>query len=172
MFTRTSRSPNGVDGRVDQPLGPLPVGDVVAVDDRLAAQRHDLGDDFAGRAVVRAGTVVGAAEVVDDDLGALGGEQQRVLATDAAPGSGDDRDASLECSHEPGTVVAMRGPPASRSPTSEDHEVDGRAATEPIARRDGLTVHVGVDDDAPGRAEQLAHPQPGVAEPLPGAGTG
>ena len=100
----------GVDGRVDQLLGPLPVGDVVAVRHRLATPGRDLGDDFVGRAVVRAGAVVGAATVVDDDLGSFGGEQKGVLATDAAPGSRDDRDASLECSHEPRTVVARTGP--------------------------------------------------------------
>ena len=40
-----------------------------------------------GRRAVAAGAVGGAAEVVDDDLGALGREEQRVLAADAAPGA-------------------------------------------------------------------------------------
>ena len=36
-----------------------------------------------------------AAEVVDDDLGAVVGEQQRVLAADAPTRPGDDRDPSF-----------------------------------------------------------------------------
>ena len=85
-----------LDRRVDEALGALPVGDVVAVGDGLAAERLDLGDDLVGRAVVGAGAVVGAAAVVDDDLGPFGGEQQGVLAAEAAPGPGDDRDAPFE----------------------------------------------------------------------------
>ena len=48
---------------------------------------------------IAAGAVGGAAEVVDHDLGALRGEQQRVLAADAATGTGDDGDATVERTH-------------------------------------------------------------------------
>ena len=53
---------------------------------------------WAGDAVV-AGPVDGAAQVVDHHLGPFGGEQQGVLATDAATGPGDDGDPSVQCSH-------------------------------------------------------------------------
>ena len=40
-----------------------------------------------------------AAQVVHHDLGALGGEQEGVLAADPAPRSGDDRHPSVQCAH-------------------------------------------------------------------------
>ena len=62
----------------------------------LAAGRGDLVDDLLGRALV--GALAGglAAEVVDDDRGTLGREQQRLGAPDPAPGAGDDRDLAVE----------------------------------------------------------------------------
>jgi hypothetical protein len=48
-----------------------------------------------GRALVVALAVHGAAQVVDDDLGALMGQQQRVLTADAASCARDDGDATL-----------------------------------------------------------------------------
>ena len=68
-------------------------------DDRLAAHVLDLADDLFGRGLVAARAVGIAAEIVDDDLRALGREEQRVLAADAAPGARDDGDASLESPH-------------------------------------------------------------------------
>jgi hypothetical protein len=56
----------------------------------------DLCSDLLGRRRVGPFAVVGTTEVVDDDLGTFGREQQRVLSTDAPSGSGDDRDSSLE----------------------------------------------------------------------------
>ena len=85
-----------LDRRVDQALGAFPVGHVVGVDDGLAAEVADLGDDLLGRRRVLTVTVVGATEVVDDDPGPLRGEQERVLAADAASRSGDDRDSTVE----------------------------------------------------------------------------
>ena len=99
MLTSTWRSPNASIAGVDQALAALPVGHVVGVGDGLAAHGLDLVDDLLGGRAVVARAVDGAAEVVDDDLGALGGEQQRVLAADAAARAGDDGDASVECSH-------------------------------------------------------------------------
>ena len=84
MLTRTCRSPKVVDGRVDQPLAALPVGDVVVVGHGLAAGGRDLVDHLLGRRAVVTGAVDGASQVVDHDLGPLGGEQQGVLAADAA----------------------------------------------------------------------------------------
>ena len=66
---------------------------------RAAPGRGDLGDDLLRGPGVGPFPGVAAAEVVDDDAGALLGEQQRVLAADAAPGAGDDGDAAFQCSH-------------------------------------------------------------------------
>ena len=72
-----------VDRLLHEPLRAVPVGDVLAVDDGLAAERLDLLDDLHRRARVAALAVHVAAEVVDDDLRALAREQQRVLAARA-----------------------------------------------------------------------------------------
>ena len=84
MFTRnrSRRMPGVVDEHVepavaldrgpDQPAGAGEVGDVLAVGDRLAAARLDLVDDLLRRRRIGAEPVPVAAEVVDDDLGALG----------------------------------------------------------------------------------------------------
>jgi hypothetical protein len=91
-----SRSTERLDGLVDHPLGGFPVADVGAVHDGLAAHAADLLDDLSGRAATTAGAVHLGPEVVDDDLGALAGHHQRVLAPDAASGAGDDGDPSFE----------------------------------------------------------------------------
>ena len=100
LFTSTCRSPNASTAVLIEALAALPVGDVVGVGDGLAAHGLDLVDDLLAPAVRSSPDAVdGAAEVVDDDLGALRREQQRVLAADAPAGAGDDRDASVECTH-------------------------------------------------------------------------
>ncbi len=79
----------------------VPVGDVVAVRDRLAAERGDLVDDGLGRRPIAAGAVRGHAEVVDHDDRAFASERERVLAADAAPRAGHDHDASFaDARHE------------------------------------------------------------------------
>ena len=83
-----------VDGRADQALGAVPVGHVVAVDDRLATHGPDGIDHLTGRAVGAARAVSGA-DVVDHDLGAVPGELQGMTAPDAAPSTGDHHHASL-----------------------------------------------------------------------------
>ncbi len=84
------------DRGVDEALCTLPVGDVVGVDDRLAAEGLDLCDDLLGRRLVRTVAVVGATEVVDHDARAFAREEQSVFAPDAASGAGDDRDSAIE----------------------------------------------------------------------------
>ena len=79
----------GVDRGADQRLAAVPARDVVVRRDGLAAG----GADLLG------GLLRDLAEVVDDDLGALGREQARVLAPEAAAGAGDDRDPAVECPH-------------------------------------------------------------------------
>ena len=82
-------APEGVDRRAHQRLAAGPAGDVVVRRDGFAAG----GADLLGRLL---GDVT---EVVDDDLGALGGEEARVLATEAPAGARDDRDPAVECPH-------------------------------------------------------------------------
>ncbi len=89
----------GVDRLLHHRRGLLEVGDVGAVGDGLAAERLDLGDDLVRDLGGRALAGARGAEVVDDDLGALAGELERVRAADAPAGAGDDRDASFEQGH-------------------------------------------------------------------------
>ncbi len=64
-----------------------------------AAGGHDLVDDLLRRAGVGPAAVGRAAQVVHDHAGAFGGEQHRLLATDAATGSGDERHLAVEDPH-------------------------------------------------------------------------
>ena len=89
-----------VDGLLHHALGARPGRDAVVVRLGAAARRDDLVDDLLRGRRVGAVAAGAAAEVVDDDRGALGREQQRVTAADAAPGAGDDRDLAVEQTHE------------------------------------------------------------------------
>ena len=66
------------------------------VGDRGAAALLDLLDHFLGGCSARTGAVGGAAGIVDHDLGAFGGAEQRDLAPDAAACAGDDDDLVLQ----------------------------------------------------------------------------
>ncbi len=79
-----------VDGLFDHPSGLVEVGDIGPVDDRFAAGRADLVDDAPGRSHIATRSVDITPEIVDDDLGAPGSQQQSVLAPDTPPRSGDD----------------------------------------------------------------------------------
>src|SRR5262249_45238808 len=87
------------DRLVDQALRTFPVGHVVVVGDGFAAGGHDLIDDLLGRGPVCSGPVGVATQVVDDDLGTLPGDQERVLPADASPGTSDDRHAACQSVH-------------------------------------------------------------------------
>ena len=89
----------GLDGRIDQALATVPVGDVVGVGHRPSPGGDDLVDHLLGGRPVVAGAVDRTAEVVDHHLGPLGREEQGVLAPDTPTGSGDDGDTSVQCSH-------------------------------------------------------------------------
>ena len=86
----------GVDGLLHETFGRGGVGDVVEVGDRASPGRLDLGDDVLGRPPVAAFTGPRAPQVVHDDPCARRRERERLLAADAAPGTGDDRDLALE----------------------------------------------------------------------------
>ena len=87
----------GVERRLHQATGAVPVGDVVVVPDGLAAELLDLRHD-----------VVHRPDVVDHDAGSLPGELERVLTADPAAGTGDDDDASVVKSHWSAPSVGSR----------------------------------------------------------------
>ncbi len=89
----------GLDRLVDEPFGAVPVRDVVEVGDSRSAGCLDLVNDLLRGRCVRTGAVGAPAQVVHDDLGPFGREQQRVRAADAASGPGHDRDATIEFAH-------------------------------------------------------------------------
>ncbi|SII83447.1 Uncharacterised protein [Mycobacteroides abscessus subsp. abscessus] len=72
----------------------------VSIRDGFASRRGDLVHHFLCGPGIRAGAVVGATEVVDDHRSTFFGEEQGVLTTDAAPGTGDDRDPPVKLSHD------------------------------------------------------------------------
>ena len=88
-----------VDRLLDQVLGSVPVGHVVVVGDGLAAVAANDLRHFLGGPLVGALAPDRAAQVVDDDLGTLLGEQQRLAPPDAVPGTGDDRDLPVDQTH-------------------------------------------------------------------------
>ena len=62
--------------------------------------RLDELDDLLGRVLVAALALEGGADVVDDDLGALRGQQEGLLPTDPPTRAGDDGDLAVEHSHD------------------------------------------------------------------------
>ena len=82
--------------RVDDGLTALNGRDVTGVGDRRSSGRCDFGDDGVGRLGVGANALNRAAEVVDDDGRPARREQKRVGASDAPPGTGDDRDPAVK----------------------------------------------------------------------------
>ena len=96
LLMRMSTPAEALECRRDQSLGALDRRHVVAVRDRRAAGRDDLGDDGRCGRRVRPDARHRAAEIVDDDARAARGQQQRVGPPDPAAGSGDDGDAAVE----------------------------------------------------------------------------
>src|SRR5262249_22017932 len=80
----------GVDRRLDDALGPLRIGDAVAVGDGVAPGAAHLARPLIGNAAIGPFSVGGAAEIIDDDARTLGGGQQGDLPAYAAARSGDD----------------------------------------------------------------------------------
>jgi hypothetical protein len=66
------------------------------VGDRGSAALLDFLHHFLGGRRARSGAIGTAAGIVDDDLRALGGAQQRDLAPDTAARAGDDDDFVLQ----------------------------------------------------------------------------
>ena len=83
----------------DHRLGVGPRRHRSGVGDRRATGGDDLVDDLLGGPGIGARSVGGAAEIVDDDGGALTGEQQRLGAADASTRARDDGDLPVEPTH-------------------------------------------------------------------------
>ena len=197
LLTRTWRSPKASTAVSIRRLPPSQSADVVGVGHRLAPGRGDLVHHLLGRGAVVARAVDRAAEVVDHHLGPLGGEQQGVLASDAAAGPGDDRDPSVQCSHVVGPpvvpIVSGGWRPRERAPAGARHVGRGPAAGSNRTRRLGgagrhrdRPVHLPAQAGSGDRPHHPPHPAPvpghqdvlGVAEmgdrphlaPRPGCG--
>ena len=99
----------GVDGRADEALGALPVGDVVAVDDGLAAGGHDLVDDLPAGAVEPPVPSSSAPMSLTTTLAPCRANSSGVAAADAPPGAGDDDDPPLADAGHAGMVLASTG---------------------------------------------------------------
>jgi hypothetical protein len=81
---------------LDETTRPVPIADIVGVGNRRATGCDDLVRHLVGRAQITARAVGAAPEVVHDDRRTLGGEQQRMLASEPATRTGHDCDTSLE----------------------------------------------------------------------------
>ncbi len=92
--------PERLDRGAHHVVATVPVRHVVGVGDRLAAHLLDLVHDPLSRCAVVARAVDRASEIVDHDLGAFAGKQERVLPTDPAARTGDDRNPAFECTHD------------------------------------------------------------------------
>ena len=87
-----------VDGLLHHAPGAFEVGDVLVVRGRLAAA---LANEIDGEVGVLAGALAleAGAEIVDEDLGALLGQLERVTAADAVARAGHDRHPAVEQTH-------------------------------------------------------------------------
>ena len=83
----------------DDVLAAFPRTDVVAVDRSLPAPFLDEGDHVLGRVLVSRRIGEGTPDVVDDDPGAFARQEERLLASDAPPGSRDDGNLAVEQTH-------------------------------------------------------------------------
>jgi len=89
-------SPEPFDGGVDEGGRPFLGRHVAGVGGGLTAGGLDLDDDRGGGVAVGAGAVHLAAQVVDDHRGPARREQDGVGAAEAAAGTGDHGDATIE----------------------------------------------------------------------------
>ena len=178
----------GVDGLVDQRLGPLPGADVGGVDRRVAAAGLDQLDDLLGGVLVAPLALQGGADVVDDHLGALGGQQQGLLPSDTPTRAGDDGYLAVEQSHgwppvpDPGAVRLRRsliGAPV-RSPCRREGAVErgrtpadtarGRWFTTTAPRNPGSIAETHHSRQGSRRGGSPGPRRGGRWEPLRGAG--
>ena len=80
----------------DQAVRAFARRDAVVIRGRLAARRFDVGDGLVSHLAALAAAMAVRPEIVHHHLRAFVREGERVLAADAAAGSGDDRDLPLQ----------------------------------------------------------------------------
>ena len=109
MLMRISTVPKASRAVLTMFFAALGGGDVVVVGDGLAARALISSTTLsAGEARALAGAVPGAAEVVDDDLGAALGQLQGVDAPQTAAGAGDDRHPAVKADFVLGDLGRIR----------------------------------------------------------------
>ena len=96
LLTSDVEAAEGVDRLLHEALGAVPVADVVAVGDGLAAHGLDLVDDLAGPGPWSLPSPsIEPPRSLTTTLAPVLGQHQRVLAADAAARAGDDAHPSL-----------------------------------------------------------------------------
>ena len=158
-----------LDGLIDHVLGALEVCDVVEVRRGFAAHRLDLVDDLRRGTVVLTRAVVFAAEVVDDDLRALAREFERVAAADTPPGSGDDRNFSIQKSHTASRSLDA-GEPREDADYRYRRECDTRSGTCPTRATERLRGRAAATPDGVARcfvrSDRVDHPTHALVQPI------
>ena len=92
----------GLHGVTNQVSRGLPICDVGRIGDRLTAESPDLGHDLIGRRSICPLAISCGAQIIDHNSSALGRELERMRATDAATGAGDDHNAlCTDLAHRP-----------------------------------------------------------------------
>ena len=120
MFTSTCRSPKASTAVLTRFSPPSQSATSSWFAIASPPKDRDLLDHLLGGRRRLGLAVQAAAEVVHHDLGALCGEQERVLASDAPPRAGDDRHAAVQCTHHclldaaPKTTEGAARPPEAR----------------------------------------------------------
>ena len=88
-----------IESSLQNPLTAFYARYVVVVGDAFRACRLDLIDDLVGHGVAFAAPVSGAPEIVDHDGGSFLRHGKRMFSADAATGSCDNYDFSVEQTH-------------------------------------------------------------------------
>lgn len=95
-----------VDGGIDEGLSDGEGADGIGVGDGLTAGLSDFFDDGVG-GLAGPGTFFGAAGIIDDDFGTLGGEHQGVFTAETGSSAGDDGDFIFQPEHRSNLRVGM-----------------------------------------------------------------
>ena len=90
MATTASRPAPGVHGLLDHVVAVFVAANIAGVGDGVAAGGLDFVDDFLRGRGIGAFAGNAAAEVVDDDFGAVPGDIEGVSAAEAAAGASDE----------------------------------------------------------------------------------
>ena len=99
---------------IDDPLGAVPIGDVLIIGDRPAASGLDFGHHAIGGAGIASLAAERGADVIDHHIRALGRKSQRIGAAQPARSAGDDDGAVVADTHYSlSIIVTLACPPPS-----------------------------------------------------------